>query len=145
MGVKIGMEHSDPGREIPGNLECSEEVVVPPEHAASHIGSGSLQVLSTPCMILYMESLARRCLDKYLPEEYTTVGVHVDVYHRAPAPIGAKIVVTTRLVKREGRRLVLRVEARLGDKIIGEGIHERFIVNRGRFLEKVAQMSVKPQ
>jgi predicted thioesterase len=88
-------------------------------------------------MILFMERTSMRCAQQYLPEPYTTVGVSVNVRHLNPAPLGGVVRVVSRLVSVEGRRLVFEVKAYYRDMLVGEGIHERFIVNREKFAEKV--------
>ena len=90
-----------------------------------------------------MEDCARQLADKYLDEGRTTVGVHVDVYHKAPAPIGAKIIVEAELKEIKGRKLVFHVRAYLGDIVIGEGIHERYIVDLEKFRSKVNEIALK--
>ncbi|MGQ4892082.1 MAG: thioesterase family protein [Candidatus Njordarchaeia archaeon] len=124
---------------LPIGLEAVREYVVEREHLAAFLGSGGVDVLSTPSMINWMENTARLEIDKHLPEGYTTVGYRVDVYHLNPAPLGAKITVRAKLVKQEGKKLVLEVSAYWGDTKIGEGIHERYIINIKRFLEKVKE------
>ncbi len=106
-----------------------------------HIGSGRVRVLATPAMIAFMEQVAMECVEDLLPEGWTTVGTKVCIEHRAPAPLGSRVEVVARLERVEGRKLVFHVETRLGDKVIGEGVHERFIVNIERFLEKVKKMA----
>ncbi len=126
--------------EIPSNLVCAEEIAVGPEHSAKHVGSGDVEVLSTPSMIAFMEMVALNCVQRYLPDNMTTVGIRVDVKHLNPAPVGSKIVVEAKLVKIEGKKLVFEVRAKLGDTVIGEGVHERYIVDRQRFLDKVRRI-----
>jgi predicted thioesterase len=117
-------------------LTCSDEYTVTEEYTAKHISSDA-PVLSTPAMILFMERTSMRCAQQYLPEPYTTVGVSVNVRHLNPAPLGGVVRVVSRLVSVEGRRLVFEVKAYYRDTLVGEGIHERFIVNREKFAEKV--------
>ena len=114
--------------------------IVGEKDTASFLGSGGVEVLATPIMILWMEDCARQLADKYLDEGRTTVGVHVDVYHKAPAPIGAKVIVEAKLKEIKGRKLIFHVRAYLDDVVIGEGIHERYIVHREKFLNKVRKM-----
>ena len=104
-----------------------------PEHSASHLGSGA-DVLSTPSMICFMER-ACKALAEPLPEGQTTVGVRVDVHHLRAAPIGAEIEVRAALLSADGRRLVFWVEALWDGERIGQGIHERRIVDEGEFLK----------
>jgi len=120
-------------------LTCSEEYTVTEEYAAKHISSG-ISVLSTPAMILFMEKTSMRCAQQYLPEPYTTVGISVNVRHLNPAPIGGVVRVVSRLLSVNDRRLVFEVKAYYRDVLIGEGIHERFIVNREKFTERVKSL-----
>ncbi len=125
---------------IPENLECKQTFIVKEEHTAKHIGSGTVEVLSTPSMIAFMEQASLQCVQKYLPKGYTTVGTRVDIRHLKPAPKGAKILVRTRLIKREGRRLIFEVTAIWGNVVIGEGSHERYIVDEHKFMEKLHKL-----
>ncbi len=110
---------------------------VNPEHAAKFIGSGDVDVLATPSMILMMENTARLLADEKLPDEYTTVGIKVCVTHENAAPVGAKITISAKLDEIKDRKLTFTIMAKWNDKIIGRGTHERFVVNRKRFLEKI--------
>jgi fluoroacetyl-CoA thioesterase len=121
-------------------LKCVQEFTVGEEHTASHVGSGTVRVLSTPSMIAFMEKASLDCVQKLLPQGETTVGTMVCVKHLAPAPVGAKIRVETELISVEGRRLRFRVRAFWGETLIGEGEHERYIVNAEKFLQKVRKM-----
>ncbi len=96
-----------------------------------------IAVLSTPRMIALMEENARRLLEEHLPTTHTSVGYHVDIYHKAPAPLGSKITVKATVIEAEGRRVKFRVEALMNDKVIGEGTHERAIVSWEKFRDKV--------
>ncbi|MEW9491645.1 MAG: thioesterase family protein [Candidatus Aramenus sulfurataquae] len=112
---------------------------VKPEHAASRISSGAVDVLSTPMMIAYMEDVSFNLAKKFIKEGETTVGIHVDVRHLHPAPINSEVKVRSTLVKVEGKRLVFKVEAYWKDVLIGEGIHERYVVNEEEFMRKLAE------
>ena len=125
---------------LKGGLKCVNTYTVEEQHTAKHIGSGSLKVLATPAMIAFMEHTAMICVEKYLPKGMTTVGTHVDVRHKLPVPLGAKVKVEAILEKVDGRRLIFSVKAFLGDRIVGEGIHERYIVDVSKFLEKVKKV-----
>ncbi len=131
--------------ELKPGLYCEEEYVVEEHHTASHVGSGDVGVLSTPSMIAFMEKTARMCVEKYLPREYTTVGTMVNVRHLNPAPRGARVKVSAKLINVEGRRLLFEVKAYWGETLLGEGTHERFIVNREKFAEKLKSMMKQQQ
>jgi predicted thioesterase len=101
---------------------------------ASQVGSGSLDVLATPSLIALMEQAACDAIHRHLPGGQTTVGVRIDVRHLAPTPPGIQISARAELVEVDGRRLVFRVEAFDAHEKIGEGVHERAIVDADRLL-----------
>jgi predicted thioesterase len=109
---------------------------VTPEMSARHLGSGTLGVLSTPSMIAMMEGAATLGVQPHLPEGQSTVGYIVNIRHLAPTAIGAEVVATARLDAIDGRKLTFRVEAREGDKLVGEGEHVRVIIDSESFLKK---------
>ncbi len=127
-------------RSIPVGFICRREYHVGKEHAAKHVGSGDVEVLSTPSMILFMEMTALKCVEDYLPPGYTTVGTAVNVKHLNPAPVDDHIVIEARVASVEGRKIVFEVKALWRDLVIGEGTHERYIVNREKFLNKVRNL-----
>jgi Predicted thioesterase len=129
--------------QIPVGEVCEEEFKVLDVHAAKHVGSGDVSVLSTPSMIGFMESVALKCLQKHLPEDYTSVGVLVNVKHLNPAPLNSIVKVKASIINVEGRKVVFNVRATYKDMVIGEGVHERFIVNRKRFADKVLEIASK--
>ncbi len=106
---------------------CREEHVVGEEHLASHLAARGRRVLSTPCLVLMMESTSRKCLDAILGEGRTSVGYRVDVRHRRPVPEGARVVVEARLVDFDGRRALFLVKAYSGGELVAEAIHERYV------------------
>ena len=126
--------------EVKPGIILAEEYEVKHEHAARHVGSGEVEVLSTPSMIAFMERTALKCVQNQLPEGYITVGVGVNIKHLKPAPVGAKITVKAELIEVEGRKLTFKVEAKWKEVAIGEGTHERYIVKKEKFLEKVKKM-----
>ncbi|MCC6065407.1 MAG: thioesterase family protein [Thermofilum sp.] len=129
--------------ELRPGFGCVKVFAVGDEHVAKHVGSGDVEVLSTPSMIAFMERVAMECVQVFLPEGYTTVGTAVEVRHLNPAPKGAEVEVAAKLVEVEGRRLKFEVEARWGSVLVGKGVHERFIVERAKFLEKVRELARK--
>ena len=114
--------------------------LVKPEHSASAVSSGSVYVLSTPMMIAFMEDVSLNLVQKCLEPGKTTVGYHVDIKHLAPAPIGKEVRVKSTLVEINGNRLKFKVEAYYKDKKIGEGIHERVIVDEKEFMKRVEEL-----
>ncbi len=120
-------------------LEYQKEYIVEDQHIAKFLGSGDVEVLSTPSMILFMENTARLSVKEKLPEGLTTVGTHVNIRHLRPAPKGAKIRVVTKLIKQGDRKLIFEVKAYWKEEMIGEGTHERYIVDKEKFLRKLKE------
>ena len=114
-------------------------LIVTGEHTAKHLGSGSVQVLATPQMILLMEQASVAAIDHHLPEGYRTVGVGVDVRHLAPTPVGFEVRATSELIEIDGRRLTCRVQVHDGVELVGDGIHRRAIIEVRQFAERVAK------
>ncbi|MBR6352906.1 MAG: thioesterase family protein [Oscillospiraceae bacterium] len=114
--------------------EAHAEVV--PENTAAAAGSGALPVFATPCMIALMEKAALTSVQPFLAEGQGTVGTRIEVSHLAATPIGMSVRAETELTEIDRRRLVFTVRAFAGGELIGEGRHERFIVDSERFLQK---------
>ena len=107
------------------------------ENSAIHLGSGSSRVLATPWMIAFMERVSHRLLTCCLPDGFSSVGTHLDVHHLAPTPIGATIRVRVEVLSLDGNRVHFTVEAWDSLEKIGEGKHERVIIEEARFLRRV--------
>ena len=121
---------------VPGLVgECETKVEV--ENTARHLGSGNVSVLATPEMIRLMEGAAVRAVDHLLPEGYRTVGIHADVRHLAATPVGMTVRARAELLEVDGRKLTLRVEAFDEVEKVGEGIHQRVIIDLAKFKERV--------
>lgn len=112
------------------------ELVVTESNTAEALGSGSLAVLATPAMVALMEKTARLSVAPYLENGQSTVGTLVNVKHLAASPVGMKIHCTTELVEIDRRRLVFHVECSDECGPIGEGVHERFIIDEEKFMAK---------
>lgn len=117
-------------------LSATVPLTVGEEHSARAIG---VPVLSTPSMIGLMEQAAYKAVQPHLPEGETTVGTKVDVSHLAAAPLGAKVEGRAVLEKAEGRKLTFAVSAWWNERKLGEGRHERFVINRKSFVEKLPE------
>lgn len=113
------------------------EQVVTPEMSAARIGSGLVDVLATPMMIALIEKTCNECVLPYLDEGQGTVGTLVNVSHSAATPIGMRVWCDSELVEVDRRRLVFSVKAYDECGPIGEGTHERFIIDTAKFTEKV--------
>lgn len=120
-------------------LEGRAELVVAPEHTAPSVGSGKIAVLATPVMINVIEAAALNACEALLPEGHQSLGTRLDVTHIAATPVGMRVTATARVIGVDGRKLFFRVEARDEKELIGEGTHERVIVNVARFDKRVAE------
>lgn len=126
----------------PGITE-ETEFTVEAQHTASHVGSGSLRVLATPIMISFMEGTSHRLLARRLPEGYSSVGVLVNVRHLAPTPAGSQVRIISRVESVDGLRVTFTVQAWDGSELVGEGLHDRMVIDEARFLRRVAARSEK--
>lgn len=110
--------------------------VVVHENTAAAVGAGGVEVFGTPMMIALMENAAWSAVENELDNGHVTVGTLVNVKHLAATPLGQHVRATAELIEIDRRRLVFKVEAYDEKQKIGEGFHERFIVNLERFLQK---------
>jgi fluoroacetyl-CoA thioesterase len=119
--------------ELKPGLKGSTEIVVGTRDTAPHVGSGRVKVLATPVMVNLMEEAALNAVEGLLPEGHQTVGTHLDVYHFAATPVGMRVRAQAELISVEGRTLTFRVSAEDEKEPIGNGTHERIIINLARF------------
>jgi fluoroacetyl-CoA thioesterase len=126
----------DLSRLKPG-LTGSAELLVGVEHTAPSIGSGLVPVLATPVMINVIEAAALAAVEHLLPAGHQSLGIHLDIRHFAATPIGMRVRAAAVLVAIDGRTLTFRVEARDDKEPIGDGSHQRVVVNVARFDARV--------
>ena len=123
--------------DLPAGLTGTAELVVGEQHTAPRIGSGRIRVLATPVMINLIEAAALAAVEQSLPEKHQSLGTHLDVTHIAATPVGMRVRATAEVVRVEGRTIHFKVRAEDERELIGEGIHERVVVNVERFDERV--------
>lgn len=124
-------------------LSATVETHTISRHSTANYGSGEINVFSTPAMIGLMESAAKNSVDLHLPMGCTTVGTKIDIRHIAATPIGMKVKCTAELIQIDERRLVFKVEAFDEIEKIGEGLHERYIVEIDKFIKKIDKKTNK--
>ena len=117
-------------------LKATVYETVTENNTAKSVGSGSLSVYATPAMLALIERAACEALKGALNEGETSVGTLLNVKHLSATPVGMQVSATAELVESEGRRLVFKVTANDECGLIGEGMHERFIVYSEKFTEK---------
>jgi predicted thioesterase len=123
--------------EIPAGVKGKEELVVTFEDTAARYGSGLVEVFATPAMVALMEKTCLTSVRPYLPEGYGTVGIKIDVSHSRATPVGMRVTCESTLVEIDRRRLVFEVVAHDEKGEIGRGRHERFVIDTGKFMEKL--------
>ena len=123
-------------RIAPG-LKGTVEITVGEEHTAPSIGSGKVRVLATPVMINLIEAAALAAVEHLLPAGYQSLGTHLDVRHIAATPVGMRVTATAEVTRVDGRTVDFRVEARDEKDLIGDGTHQRVVVNVSKFDQRV--------
>lgn len=122
--------------ELKEGIKGEFHLLVTREMLAKSMSSGAVEVFATPWMIAIMEAAAQDSVASAVGEGNITVGTQVNIAHLASTPEGAKVRAESELVSIDGRKLTFRVSAYDEMEKIGEGTHERFIVQYDRFMEK---------
>ncbi len=118
--------------------EYTIETVVNSSMTASAVGSGGVDVLSTPSMILFFEQAARDAVQPALPSGFTTVGIKVDIQHISATPTGEKVTASAKVIEVDRKQIVFEVTASDEHVLIGKGTHTRFVVNLDRFMKNLS-------
>jgi len=122
---------------IQPGVSGSAQLVVGEEHTAPRVGSGKVHVLATPVMINLIEAAALAAIEHLLPPGHQSLGTRLDVRHIAATPVGMKIFASATVESVSGRTVTFRVEARDEKDLIGDGTHERVVVNVEKFDQRV--------
>ena len=130
--------------ELPAGLTGTAEMVVGEQHTAPRVGSGRIRVLATPVMINLIEAAALAAVENSLPEHHQSLGTHLDVTHVAATPVGMRVRATAEVLRVEGRTVYFKVRAEDERELIGEGTHERVVVNVEKFDARV-QAKISPR
>ncbi|MGN0468615.1 MAG: thioesterase family protein [Acutalibacteraceae bacterium] len=111
------------------------------EKTAKSAGSGSLDVFATPFMCALMEKAASELCENYMSEGFTTVGTALDISHIAATSIGQEVFAKAIVTEFDSRKISFDVEAYDNAGLIGKGRHERFIVQKEKFIKKAINRS----
>lgn len=103
--------------------------------------ANDVPVLATPVLVWWAELAAMQALAGHLPAGWMSVGATHEIEHAGPSLPGAEVEVVAELVAAEGRRYRFRVEATDGDRVVFRGHHERGVVERARFVSRLAGLS----
>ena len=122
--------------EITVGMKGEASTLVEKMDTAAEVGSGSLLVYATPCMVALMEGAACEAIAEALAETETTVGTELNIHHLSATPVGLEVRAEAEVTAVEGKAITFAVTAYDEAGKIGEGTHKRFIVNSQKFLDK---------
>lgn len=125
-----------------GSIGTASALVVE-QRLAPAIGSGSAPVFASPMLIAVMEAAAVDCIEAQLPDGHQSLGVHLDVTHASPTPLGFTVTATATLKSIDGRKLTFDVVASDGIDQIGSGAHTRVVVDTARFMARLTAKSLQ--
>lgn len=117
-------------------IKGRHETTVTTANVATSVGSGKVKVFSTPMMISLMEKAALLSIEPFLEKGQSSVGTHINVSHCSATPIGMKVWAETEVIEIDRRRVTFSVKAYDDRGLIGEGTHERFIIDIEKFQSK---------
>ena len=122
--------------EITIGLKAEATIAVDREDTALEVGSGSLLVYATPCMIALMEGAACEAISSAIPDDKTSVGIELNIKHLSATPVGMDVRAEAEVTAVDGSIITFHVAAYDESGLIGEGIHKRAVITTQRFLEK---------
>ena len=130
---------------IQTGIKGEKRFVVTEDQLASKVGSGLVNVFATPCMIAAIENTAAMSVQPELEEGKTTVGILINVSHVAATPLGMEVRIETELtyISNNGKVMIFDVSCYDEERIIGEGSHQRAIVDRERFESRAQEKIAK--
>ncbi len=120
-------------------LTFEKTMTVDESHAARHLAGKGIRVLSTPEMVRLMEECALEGVLPLLQPGQNTVGIRVEMRHLAATPMGMKVKARCTLVEIDRRRLVFQTEVHDELEKVGEGVNERFIVDREKHEQRIEE------
>lgn len=126
------------GKLVPGISKTLKKEVLSSDSARAY-GSGLLDVYATPAMIAFMEKTSMEAVQAYLPDGYGTVGTKINIDHIKASSVGAKLECRASLIELENRKLRFEVKVSEKGEVVGSGVHERYIIEEKRFIEKLNQ------
>ncbi len=122
--------------EITIGMKGEASTLVEREDTACEVGSGSLLVYATPCMVALMEGAACEAISAAIPEEKTSVGIELAISHISATPVGLEVRAEAEVTAVDGSIITFQVTAFDETGKIGEGTHKRALVTSQKFLDK---------
>jgi fluoroacetyl-CoA thioesterase len=123
--------------DIPVGAEREERRLVTPDVAINFLGVDSARVLATPQLIGFLETTSRNLIKQFLGQGQDSVGTVVNVRHLAATPIGMQVRLRSEIAAVDNRRVTCKVEAWDDSEKVGEGTHERFVIDVARFAARL--------
>lgn len=123
--------------EITIGMKGTVSTVVEREDTAYEVGSGSLLVYATPCMVALMEGAACEAIAEAIPEGKTSVGTALNISHLSATPVGMEVRAEAEVTEVDGSMITFQITAYDEAGKIGEGTHKRAVITTQRFLDKV--------
>ena len=123
--------------ELKPGLRGEAGLVVSEEHTAPRVGSGAVHVLATPVMINLIEAAALAAVERLLAPGYQSLGTLLNVRHIAATPVGMRVSAVATVQRLERRTIYFTVQAHDERELIGDGTHERVVVNVAKFDQRV--------
>ncbi len=121
---------------LTAGIKNTKTDVVTEKNSAKTMGSGLLDVYATPSMVALMEGCCHESITSELEEGWGSVGTSLNIKHVSATPIGMEVRCESELVKVDGRALTFEVKAYDEKGLIGEGVHERFLIQNDKFMSK---------
>lgn len=122
--------------EITVGMYGEASTIVERDDTAQVVGSGSLLVYATPCMVALMEGAACEAIAAALPEGKTSVGIELSIKHLSATPVGLEVTAKAEVIESDGKIITFKVTASDEAGLIGEGVHKRAVITTQKFLEK---------
>lgn len=122
--------------EIIVGMKGEATTLVEKEDTAAEVGSGSLLVYATPCMVALMEGAACEAIAPAMAEGQTSVGTELNIRHVSATPVGLEVRAEAEVTAVEGKVITFQITAYDEAGVIGEGTHKRCVINSQRFLDK---------
>ena len=122
--------------EIIVGMKGEASTLVEREDTAAEVGSGSLLVYATPCMVALMEGAACEAINEALAEDQSSVGISLNIEHLSATPVGLEVKAEAEVTAVEGKIITFAITAYDEAGKIGEGTHKRCVISSQKFLDK---------
>jgi len=122
---------------LQAGLTGEVSIIVGEEHTAPHVGSGQVRVLATPVLTNLLEAAALQAAERHVPAGHQTVGTRLELRHFAATPVGMRVTAHAEITSVAGRVLTFRIWAEDEVEPVGDGVHERVIINLDRFDQRM--------